>query len=573
MSLGLHSDGSKLYPTKAIPFVELSQQKNSALHCGWGKLIFSHTYSSVEGLISEIETETTQERNIAFYINEPHVILSQSPQALFLDPSHTYRANLKKIEESSIKHKSRLFTIRRVKTRRDAIEVNRLYTNCGMVTVPIEFIWKHRQSKTIYHFVAEDVETGTIIGTVTGVDHVAAYGDETNGSSLWCLAVDHQSCHPRVGTSLVETIINLFKKKQRNYLDLSVLHNNGSAIELYEKMGFEKVPVFAVKRKNSFNEPLFIGTELSEPLNPYSKIIIKEARKRGIGIAILDSEENMFELTCGGAAVTCKESLSTLTSSIALMRCQNKSLTRKICEQHGLTVPNQIKFTTFDAALLFLETEKSCVVKPLDSEQGRGISIDVQSEAELKHAIELAQSVSSDVLIERFYNGKDLRVVVIGNQVVAAAIRKPPVIFGDGKSTIKTLIEKQSRRREAATHGESFIPLDTETKRTIALSGYELQSILELNKKLIVRKMANLHTGGTMHDVTDKLHPKLSEAALIAASVIEIPVVGLDFIVPSLDMPDYIFIEANERPGLANHEPQPTAEKFIDLLFPQTKLF
>ena len=83
-----------------------------------------------------------------------------------------------------------------------------------------------------------------------------------------------------------------------------------------------------------------------------------------------------------------------------------------------------------------------------------------------------------------------------------------------------------------------------------------------------VRKAANLHTGGTIHDVTAAVHPALAEAAVKVARTIDIPVVGVDFIVPSVEGPDYVFIEANERPGLANHEPQPTAERFIDLLFP-----
>lgn len=87
---------------------------------------------------------------------------------------------------------------------------------------------------------------------------------------------------------------------------------------------------------------------------------------------------------------------------------------------------------------------------------------------------------------------------------------------------------------------------------------------------LKVRKTANLHTGGTIHDVTSSLHKTLRTAAIDAARAINIPVTGLDFIVPAVDGPEYAIIEANERPGLANHEPQPTAERFIDLLFHQT---
>ncbi len=83
-----------------------------------------------------------------------------------------------------------------------------------------------------------------------------------------------------------------------------------------------------------------------------------------------------------------------------------------------------------------------------------------------------------------------------------------------------------------------------------------------------MRKAANLHTGGTIHDVTGEVHGRLVDAAIIAARAIDIPVVGIDLIVPSPRTPDYVFIEANERPGLANHDPQPTAERFIDFLFP-----
>jgi D-alanine-D-alanine ligase-like ATP-grasp enzyme len=88
---------------------------------------------------------------------------------------------------------------------------------------------------------------------------------------------------------------------------------------------------------------------------------------------------------------------------------------------------------------------------------------------------------------------------------------------------------------------------------------------------LQVRRTANLHTGGTIHDVTPKLHDELAEACVTASRAIDIPVVGLDLLVPAVDESDHVFIEANERPGLANHEPQPTAQRFVDLLFPQTR--
>ena len=150
------------------------------------------------------------------------------------------------------------------------------------------------------------------------------------------------------------------------------------------------------------------------------------------------------------------------------------------------------------------------------------------------------------------------------------AVRRPPRITGDGQHTIRELIQSLSRRRSAATGGESRIPIDDETRRCLQAQGFGMNSVLDDGIVLEVRKTANLHTGGTIHDVTDKLHPVLRDAALKGRQALQIPVVGFDFMVPRVDGADYRIIEANERPGLANHEPQPTAEKFIDFLFPET---
>jgi D-alanine-D-alanine ligase-like ATP-grasp enzyme len=160
---------------------------------------------------------------------------------------------------------------------------------------------------------------------------------------------------------------------------------------------------------------------------------------------------------------------------------------------------------------------------------------------------------------------------VIDHRVVAAAVRRPAEVVGDGRATAAELIGKQSRRREAATGGESSIPLDDHAVEALAEQGFAVHDVVPEGTVLQVRRTANLHTGGTIHDVTDRLHPALADAAVAAARVLDIPVVGVDLLVPDVEGPDHVIIEANERPGLANHEPQPTAEAFIDLLFPRTR--
>ena len=238
----------------------------------------------------------------------------------------------------------------------------------------------------------------------------------------------------------------------------------------------------------------------------------------------------------------------------------------------GLQVPRQTLAGDTAHNVAFLREQGAIVVKPVDGEQGKGISVNISSEEEMDVAIERAHQHGDRVLLEQFCEGQDLRIVVINHRVVAAAVRRPAQVVGDGHSSIALLIEKQSRRRAAATGGESRIPLDAETRRCVVGQGYQMEDVLPLDETLAVRKTANLHTGGTIHDVTAELHPALRAAAEHASRVLDIPVTGLDFLVPAVDGPDYVIIEANERPGLANHEPQPTVQRFVDLLFPNTRL-
>jgi GNAT-family acetyltransferase (TIGR03103 family) len=330
--------------------------------------------------------------------------------------------------------------------------------------------------------------------------------------------------------------------------------------------------VLSVKRKNSINERLFVGPPSAEyeRLNPYARIIADEARRRGINVDVLDAEWGELRLTHAGRSIVTRESLSELTSAVAMSRCDDKRITRRICEAAGLSVPRGRTATGSDDDVAFQLEVGEVVVKPARGEQGRGITVGVRDPETLERAVALARQHCPDVLLEEVVHGEDLRVIVINHEVVAAAVRKPATVLGDGRSTIGDLITAQSRRREAATDGESRIPLDDGTVATVREQGHDLDDVLPDGVELRVRRTANLHTGGTIHDVTPSLHPALVTASMRASRALDIPVTGLDFIVPDVAGPDHVLIEANERPGLANHQPQPTAERFVDLLFPET---
>ncbi|MEN8130970.1 MAG: N-acetylglutaminylglutamine synthetase [Pseudomonadota bacterium] len=546
------------------------RREQAVVDCGWGRLIFGQTFADPAAMVATLCGEKPNRRDIALYVSDPQVAVSLAPQGVFLDPSHTFRLWLDRYQPPH--QRPRGFMVRLLNSPEDAEAVHNLYIRRHMVPPDAEFLWTHRTSRTLTYLLAVDNENGRVLGAVTGVDHKSAFGDPEGGASLWALAVDPQATLPGIGQALVRQLIEYYQARGRAFMDLSVIHDNTQAIHLYKKLGFERVPVFALKHKNPYNEPLFIGTETGENLNPYARIIIREAQKRGIHAEILDAEESYFELSFGGRSIVCRESLSELTTAIAMSRCDDKAATHRLLRQAGLRVPMQIKVNDEQQAVSFLKKHGSVVVKPVRGEQGAGISVDVRDAHALRMAIDEARTTCDRVILEEYLSGDDLRIIVIDKEVVAAAVRRPAEIVGNGRDLVRTLIHKQSRRRAAATGGESQIPLDHETERCVNEAGSSLDGILPENERLVVRKTANLHTGGTIHDVTSELHPTLRQAAIDAARAIDIPVTGLDFIVPAVDGSDYAIIEANERPGLANHEPQPTAERFIDLLFPQTAM-
>ena len=543
-------------------------QPNSVVNVGWGRLIFAETFETAEGLASVMRQEAPDERDITINVNNPHVVLAQAPEAFFLDPSHTFRLEFEHYRPRT----DRLVGVyvRRLRSAADADAVNRIYAKVGMVPVGRDFLMAHRGSRRIVHLVAVDETTNQVVGTITGVDHERVYDDPEGGSSLWCLAVDPQAPLPGVGEVLLRHLIETFQTRGLSHLDLSVMHDNAPAIKLYEKLGFQRIPLFCLKYKNPINERLYSAPMPEAKLNPYARILINEARRRGVTVEIEDAEGGLFALSHGGRKVCCRESLSELTSAVALSRCDDKALTHRLLARHGLRVPAQHEVDDEGDAREFLQKYGRIVVKPARGEQGRGISVDISDPVDMVRAIEDAEIVCDRVLLEEFCEGADLRIIVIGFKVIAAAIRVPATVVGDGVSDVRSLIDRQSRRRASATGGESRIPVDAETERCVKAAGYDFDMILPKGETLAVRKTANLHTGGTIHDVTDELNPHLREVAEEGARILDIPVVGFDLLVPDVAGEDYVIIEANERPGLANHEPQPTAEAFVDLLFPQT---
>ena len=542
------------------------------LDLGWGRLVFGHTFGDLGRIVDALRAEESGRRDICIYPRDPHVLVGLAPDELFIDPSYTYRLDLHRYRPRS--ELIRGVFVRTVTSAAEMTVINQIYAMNDMVVADAATMWRNHRTRTFTYLVAEDRRTGKIVGSVTGVDHALAFGDPESGTSLWCLAVHAQDAPPGTGEALVRVLAERYAARGRAYLDLSVMHDNAGAIALYRKLGFTRVAAVCVKRKNPINTALFAPRpEGLDDLNPYARIIADEALRRGIRVEVADAESGELRLSVGSRTVVTLESLSELTTAVALSRCDDKRVTRRIMERAGVRVARGAVACEGDlaAATTLLRECGALVVKPARGEQGRGITVGVTDEEGLARAVELALQFCPDVLVEELVPGEDLRVVVIDRQVVAAAVRRPAEVVGDGRNPVAELVRSTSRRRERATGGESRIPLDEITEQVVADAGYTLEDVPAEGERIRVRRTANLHTGGTIEDVTDQLHPTVSDAAVRAATALGIPVTGIDFMVPDVAGDEYVFIEANERPGLANHEPQPVVERFVDLLFPETR--
>lgn len=549
---------------------EVSPARDVVQEMGWGRVVFGNTFEDLQQLELLLRDEATGRRDCCIYLPDPHVFVALHPAEFFIDPSHTYRLIL----DGEHRHpEPDLVEIRRPANRDEIAQINTLYRRNGMVDADVDVMEANlRGGDQVIYLVAVDRHTGTVVGTVTGLDHHALYGDADRGSSLWCLASDPDRMHPRIGRGLIRALAATLAERGAAFIDLSVVHDNTAAITLYRSEGFEKTSELVVKRKNAINEPLFTALPREDlgSLNPYARIIADEAIRRNVKVRVLDGNAGYLELEHAGLRVITRESLSQYTTAVAMSRCDDKRVAREIVSRAGLRVPRGRTATFDEADHEFLAEVGAVVVKPHRGEQGAGITVRVTTDADLDEALVRAGGPGTEILIEEHYEGDDLRLIVIDGKVIAAAIRRPAQVIATGEATVRQLIEARSASRQASTGGESRIPIDNVTEATVREEGWSLDDVPPAGTRIQVRRTANLHTGGTIHDVTDTVSDALKQAAVTAATAIGIPVTGIDLLTPDITGDEYVFIEANERPGLANHEPQPVVEAFLDYLMPAT---
>jgi cyanophycin synthetase len=321
---------------------------------------------------------------------------------------------------------------------------------------------------------------------------------------------------------------------------------------------------------------------LDGQLGPSTESIVAEAQARGIPWLELGSRA-MIQLGYGVYQSRIQATLSNKTGILAVELACDKEGTKQILRDSGIPVP---RGTTIRSPK-YLEDAISevggfpIVIKPLNGNHGRGITIDVRTLDEAIDAFDLSQEVSEEVIIERFHTGRDHRVLVVNGKVVAVAERVPANVTGDGVSSIAKLIEitnQDPRRGDGHDNVLTRIEIDRTSIDVLARQGFTLESVPPLGQVCYLKATANLSTGGVSVDRTDEIHPENIWLAERVAKIIGLDIAGIDVVTEDISRPvretDGAIVEVNAAPGFRMHTapsigtPRNVAAPVIDMLYP-----
>jgi cyanophycin synthetase len=290
--------------------------------------------------------------------------------------------------------------------------------------------------------------------------------------------------------------------------------------------------------------------------------IVRAALRQGIPCQRLTEEANMFLLGWGAQQKRLQATITGDTGHIAVGIASDKQLTKALLEEAGVPVPQGVSVRTLEQAQRAArEIEGLVTIKPLDGNHGRGVSTRCGTPGEVQLAFERAREHGRSIIVERYIPGDDYRVLVAGERVVAAALRRPAAVVGDGESSVRQLVEQENRnpaRGEGHTNILTRIPLDGHAETTLAAQGLALDSVPEPGRRVTMRGNANLSSGGTAEDVTSRLPAETLAMCVRAARKIGLDVAGIDLVCEDISKPldgrNGAVIEINAAPGIRMHE-------------------
>jgi cyanophycin synthetase len=327
----------------------------------------------------------------------------------------------------------------------------------------------------------------------------------------------------------------------------------------------------------------FVRMAQRKEFGPSTGSLVKAAEDRGIPWLRLNNY-SLVQFGHGKYQQRIQATITSETKHIAVEISCDKEDTHNLLNDLGLPVPQQLMiYSARQAVRAARRIGYPVVLKPLNANHGRGVTINLSTDDEVETAFEeaLKHGTGSSVLVESYLSGYDHRMLVVNNELVAVAKRVPGHVIGDGKSSIAELLEivnQDPRRGIGHEKVLTRLEIDAQAERLMLEAGLTAESILDDEQLFYLRSTANLSTGGTAIDVTDSVHPDNREMAIRAIRAIGLDIGGVDFLTDDIGK-SYKEIgggicECNAAPGFRMHvapsegEPRDVSGKVMDMLFP-----
>ncbi len=327
----------------------------------------------------------------------------------------------------------------------------------------------------------------------------------------------------------------------------------------------------------------FIRFAQKRALGPSTASLVKAAEERGIPWLRLN-DQSLIQLGHGCHQRRIQATITGNTSYVSVELASDKEETHRLLADLGLPVPRQALVYRLRRAQKAAERiGYPVVVKPLDGNHGRGVTIDVLTPEQLEVAYDNAKVHGDGIVIESYIKGLDHRLLVVNGKLIAAAKRVPGHVVGDGKHTIEELVDDINRDPRRGVGHEKILTrleFDHQADRLLEFKGYTRRTVPGEGETVYLRSTANLSTGGTAIDVTDVIHPDNREMAERAIRAVGLDVGGVDFITTDIAKSYHetggAICEVNAAPGFRMHvapsegEPRDVATPVIEMLFPES---
>lgn len=291
------------------------------------------------------------------------------------------------------------------------------------------------------------------------------------------------------------------------------------------------------------------------------RAVIAAAEAQGIPWRRVTEYARHVQLGYGCRVNRVHESFTGSSSYLAAQMSQEKASTSRVLRDAGVPVPPQRLAADADGAVRAArEIGYPVVVKPNDRGKGVGVAVGLVDDDAVRRAFEAARGTGRVALVEGFVAGDDHRLLVVGGTLVAAARRIPGHVVGDGRRTVEELIDEANtdpRRGRGFAKVMVRLELDGQAMRLLGEAGLGPDSVPEAGAVVFLRRTANVSTGGTAEDVTERVHPDIRLAAERAARIVGLDVAGVDFLSPDISR-SYreaggAICEVNCTPGLRPH--------------------